>query len=85
MSCLGPCYLPVPPREWSRVQNLCTYDVSGSTYSSAYIPLTNQTVSQAQANYEDKLLCIEILSFFMTFPTLIYGYQFGKEKEKRIN
>jgi hypothetical protein len=49
-------YLPIPPRVWSRVQNLCTYDVSGSTYSSAYIPLTNQTVSQAQANYEDKLL-----------------------------
>jgi len=49
-------YLPIPPRVWSRVQNLCTYDVSGSTYSTAYIPLTNQTVSQAQANYEEKLL-----------------------------
>jgi hypothetical protein len=26
MSCLGPAYLPVPPREWSRVQSSCTFD-----------------------------------------------------------
>ena len=49
-------YNPVPTRVWSRVQNPCTFTVPGSTYSESYIPLTGQTVSQAQANYEDKLL-----------------------------
>jgi hypothetical protein len=48
-------YLPIPPRAWSRVQNPCTYINSNDSYDSAYIPLTNQTVSLAQANYEDKL------------------------------
>jgi len=49
-------YLPLPPRVWSRVQNQCTYTNPNDTYTQAYIPLTNQTVSLAQANYEDKLL-----------------------------
>ena len=49
-------YNPVPPRAWSRVQNQCTYIVPDSSYNYAYIPLTGQTVSQAQANYEEKLL-----------------------------
>ena len=47
-------YNPVPPRVWSRVQNQCTYIIPNSSYNSAYIPLTNQTVSLAQANYEEK-------------------------------
>jgi hypothetical protein len=50
-------YNPVPPRVWSRVQNPCTY-TNGSAnidYSPVYIPLTNQTVSLAQADYEKKL------------------------------
>jgi hypothetical protein len=47
-------YNPMPPRVWSRVQNQCTYIVPGSTYDQAYIPLTGQTVSQAQADYEMK-------------------------------
>jgi hypothetical protein len=53
-------YLPIPPRVWSRVQNPCTFtDASGNSdinYNQVYIPLTKQTVSQAQANYEDKLI-----------------------------
>jgi hypothetical protein len=49
-------YLPLPPRVWSRVQNQCTYTDPSNNYTQAYIPLTNQTVSLAQANYEDKLL-----------------------------
>ena len=49
-------YLPKPERVWSRVQNTCTFTVPGSNYSTAYIPLTKQTVSQAQADYEEKLL-----------------------------
>jgi hypothetical protein len=45
-------YLPNPPRAWSRVQNPCTYILPNDSYTSAYIPLTNQTVSLAQAEYE---------------------------------
>jgi hypothetical protein len=48
-------YNPIPPRVWSRVQNPCTYTIPGSTYEKAYIPLTKQIVSQAQADYEMKL------------------------------
>ena len=47
-------YNPIPPRVWSRVQNQCTYTVPGSDYTQAFIPLTGQTVSQAQADYETK-------------------------------
>jgi len=49
-------YNPIPPRAWSRVQTRCTYTDPSSNYTSAYIPLTNQTVSLAQADYQDKLL-----------------------------
>jgi len=48
-------YNPIPPRVWSRVQNQCTYVVPGSNYEEVYIPLTGQTVSQAQADYELKM------------------------------
>jgi len=49
-------YLPLPERVWSRVQDKCTYIVPNSNYKEAFIPLTNETVSQAQANYKEKLL-----------------------------
>jgi hypothetical protein len=42
-------YNPIPPRVWSRVQAQCTYIVPDSSYNSVYIPITNQTVSLAQA------------------------------------
>lgn len=47
-------YNPNPPRVWSRVQNPCTYIEPGSTYREAFNPLTGQTVSLAQADYEMK-------------------------------
>lgn len=47
-------YNPEPPRVWSRVENPCTFIIPGSNYTSAFIPLTGQTVSQAQADYEMK-------------------------------
>lgn len=49
-------YLPIPARVWSRVQNPCVYNVLSDNSYTAYIPLTNQTVSLAQANYQEKLL-----------------------------
>jgi len=48
-------YNPNPPRAWSRVQNRCTYFEEGNPYDQIYIPLTGQSVSQAEANYEEKL------------------------------
>ena len=43
-------YLPIPPKVWSRVQNQCTFIIPNSDYTQSFIPLTGQTVSQAQAN-----------------------------------
>ena len=42
-------YNPIPPRVWSRVQAQCTYTVPDSSYNSVYIPITNQTLSLAEA------------------------------------
>jgi len=49
-------YDPIPPRVWSRVQNPCTFILPDDQYLSSYIPLTGQTVSQGQADYEMKQL-----------------------------
>ena len=49
-------YNPTPPRVWSRVQNPCTYTVPDSNYSEAFIPLTNQIVTQSEANNELKMI-----------------------------
>jgi len=49
MSCLGPFYNPKPTREWSRVENACTYQnptVDGSQQT--FIPLLNKTVPNYQ-------------------------------------
>jgi len=45
-------YNPKPPRVWSRVQSQCTYINPDTSYNQAFIPVTGQTVSQAQADYE---------------------------------
>jgi hypothetical protein len=47
-------YNPTPPRVWSRVQNPCTYTLD-SSYSSVYVPLTNQTTTLAISNIETKI------------------------------
>jgi len=49
-------YLPIPPRVWSRVENPCAYNLLPNNVKTAYIPLTNKTVSLAQAHYDDQLL-----------------------------
>lgn len=48
-------YVPTPPRVWSRVQNPCTFIDPGlpNNYL-VFIPLSGETVTQAQANYRDK-------------------------------
>lgn len=47
-------YNPIPTRVWSRVQSQCTFTNPGATYDQIYIPLTNQIVTKAQADYEYK-------------------------------
>ena len=42
MSCLGPNYNPIPPREWSRVENRCSYDFDVS--DTIVITQLNQTI-----------------------------------------
>jgi hypothetical protein len=49
-------YNPIPTRDWSRVENPCTFVNASDNYNTVFIPLTNQTVSQAQADYETKQL-----------------------------
>ena len=48
-------YNPNPPRVWSRVQNQCTYALD-NTYKSVFVPLNNETVPLAVANYQEKIL-----------------------------
>ena len=56
-------YNPIPPRVWSRVQNNCTYvDSSDNNYYQSVIipipviPSTQQPMTLAEANYQDKLI-----------------------------
>lgn len=48
-------YNPNPTRVWSRVQNQCTYILPNTTYDKVYVPLTGQTLTQEEANYQNKL------------------------------
>jgi hypothetical protein len=49
-------YRPKPPRVWSRVQGNYTFIDPNLPYQyDVYVPLTNQTISQGQADYQDKI------------------------------
>ena len=54
MSCLGPGYNPTPTRAWSRVQNVCTYNLDPPT--AVYVPLTGQTINLADYQHDKKML-----------------------------
>ena len=54
MSCLGPGYNPNPQRAWSRVQNVCTYNLDPPT--AVYVPLTGQTINLADYQHDKKML-----------------------------
>jgi len=47
-------YNPKPPRVWSRVQHQCTF-VDDSSYNTSFDILTGKTVSQAEADYQQKM------------------------------
>lgn len=55
MSCLGPFYNPIPTREWSRVQDQCTY-FTGSPPPTINVPLLGITVPFDVASYYKDLL-----------------------------
>jgi hypothetical protein len=49
MACYNNCYLPQPPRDWSRVQNNCSIsiDVTNTTNGFIRMPLTGELVPPA--------------------------------------
>lgn len=55
MSCLGPYYIPNPPREWSRVQNQCTY-LTGEPPKTINVPLLGSTVPFPLLYYQVALI-----------------------------
>lgn len=55
MSCLGPYYLPQPPRAWNRVQNQCTY-FTGSPPATVRVPLLGITVPFSALAYQTALI-----------------------------
>lgn len=50
MSCLDPSYIPQPPREWSRVQNACTFDQNAVASVDSDNMLHKGNVLQYKAN-----------------------------------
>jgi len=54
MSCLAPGYNPIPPREWSRVENRCPTNVSPNGY--IYIPYLKKNIPVGQVAYEMQML-----------------------------
>uniref|UniRef100_A0A6C0H5K3 Uncharacterized protein n=1 Tax=viral metagenome TaxID=1070528 RepID=A0A6C0H5K3_9ZZZZ len=54
MSCLGKNYNPIPPREWSRVENRCPYDSDVS--DTIYIPQLGETFPLFLGNQEIRMI-----------------------------
>jgi hypothetical protein len=44
MSCYNNCYLPIPPRAWSRVQNSCSLTTNTENNGLVQVPYTNNLV-----------------------------------------
>ena len=61
MSCLGPKYLPVPPRLWSRVENPCAYTdselIKNIPGDYIYLPYSTEPILKSQ--YEYQLRCLK--------------------------
>ena len=55
MSCLGACYLPVPARSWSRVQNFCTY-LNENPPPTVTVPLIGTTIPSSALAYQVLLI-----------------------------
>jgi hypothetical protein len=61
MSCLGPYYLPVPPRVWSRVENPCAYSnsdvIENIPGDFIYLPYLHDPIPKSQYYYQ--LACLK--------------------------
>jgi hypothetical protein len=54
MSCFNQCYLPQPPREWSRVQNPCSLFIDNNYNNNTLVisPYTGKTIPISQLDFE---------------------------------
>lgn len=78
MSCLGPYYSPIPTREWSRVQNSCTY-YTGEPPSTITIPQLGITVPfQAGSYYADLLRKGNVLQYKNNSSNLTKSQRYSK-------
>uniref|UniRef100_A0A6C0LBG6 Uncharacterized protein n=1 Tax=viral metagenome TaxID=1070528 RepID=A0A6C0LBG6_9ZZZZ len=59
MSCLGPYYLPVPPRAWSRVENICINTNSIQETPGDFITLPYSTIPILKSQYYYQLYCLK--------------------------
>ena len=61
MSCLGQYYLPVPPRVWSRVENVCAYTNSDAFLNIPgdyiYLPYSKEPILKSEYKYQ--LACLK--------------------------
>jgi len=59
MSCLGPYYLPLPPRVWSRVENICINTNSIQETPGDFITLPYSTRTILKSLYYYQLYCLK--------------------------
>ena len=52
----GIYYNPQPPRDWSRVQSLCSITTVPNSQYLVYVPRTKQTIPPGQADLENQIL-----------------------------
>lgn len=56
MSCYNNCYLPNPPRAWSRVQNSCSLNTDDSNSGVVQLPYSNKIIPVASLGLELAML-----------------------------
>lgn len=56
MYCISKCYLPIPPREWSRVQNSCSLVYDNQNTSSVRLPYSGKLVPASTLDLEYAML-----------------------------
>lgn len=80
MSCLGPRYLPFPPRFWSRVENPCVFDTSLNTREVFVPQLNNLIVSSGeyQEYFKPMINKANILQYKANSATLTKQQRYSK-------
>ena len=80
MSCLGPCYVPNPPRAWNRVQSQCSYAPTNTDANSqVFVPLLDKYVNQGEAILFAQLLAKgNVLQYKKNSSTLSKAQTYSK-------